>query len=334
MSHYLYSISELTSLIKEELEQRFDDVHLRGEVSNFKQHSSGHLYFTLKDGQSQMNAIIWRTAAAGLAVLPEDGMAVVVRGRVEVYAAMGKYQVICSDLQPVGEGLLQKAFEKLFRELEAEGLFLESHKKALPRLPETIGIITSPTGAVIEDIRSVFARRYPSARLILCPVRVQGETAKDEIVAALNYLNRLAPSSEIKSPTKPATKYTRPDVIILGRGGGSIEDLWAFNEARVARAIYNSEIPVISAVGHQTDFTISDAVADLRAGTPSMAAELCSPSQPEILASLAATVQLLATSLSVQIQSKQNAIDGLLQSYGFNKPLRNVETLMQRLDFA
>lgn len=319
MSDY-YTVSELTDLIKEELETRFDWIELRGEVSNFKRHSSGHLYFTLKDAASQINAIIWRTTASQLDFQPEDGLELVVAGRVEVYAAMGKYQVICTYAKPVGEGFLQKEFEKRLRRLQAEGLFDESRKKPLPRLPEIIGIITSPTGAVIEDMKSVLARRYPSARLLLAPVRVQGETAKEEIVAALRFFN--------------AMETGKPDVLIVGRGGGSLEDLWAFNEETVARAIAASQIPVISAVGHQTDITIADLVADVRAGTPSMAAELAAPAAPEILTGIDRTIAALGDTLLSSIDAHRQQLYSLTESYVFNKPRRKLETLMQHLDMV
>ncbi len=254
-----FSVSELTSLIKTILETGVGYVRLRGEVSNFKRHSSGHFYFTLKDTEAQISAVMWRSYADRLSFDIEDGLELVVEGELQVYAPHGKYQIVCYTARPVGEGYLQQEFLRLYEKLRAQGLFDETLKRPLPRYPERIGIITSSTGAVIEDIKKILARRYPAAQLILYPARVQGEGAVEELIAGVQCFNRLQP---------------RPDVLILARGGGSIEDLWPFNSEALAYAIRDSQIPVVSAVGHETDFTIADHAADVRASTPSMAAEI------------------------------------------------------------
>jgi exodeoxyribonuclease VII large subunit len=319
MADGIYTVSELTDGIKEHLETSFPFITLRAEISNFKRHSSGHLYFTLKDDRAQIAAIIWRTRAAQIGSKLEDGIEVIVKGHIEVYAPQGKYQIICDSAKPVGEGFLQKEFERLVKKLQADGLFDESRKKPLPRLPERIGIITSPTGAVIEDIKTVIARRFPSATLVLFPVRVQGDGASSDIAAALRYANTL-------------TDERRLDVLIVGRGGGSLEDLWAFNDEAVARAIFQSRVPVISAVGHQTDITISDLVADVRAGTPSMAAEMVTPSRDAVISGITNALETLRQTLHGDIETKLASLREVTQSYGFNRPLRQTATLMQTLD--
>jgi exodeoxyribonuclease VII large subunit len=255
---HVLSVSELTQLIKFQLEQSFDYLWVEGEISNFRIPSSGHFYFTLKDEKSQIRAVMFKSQNRSLEFEPKDGLSVICRGRLNIYETRGEYQLILDYLEPKGLGSLQLAFEQLKERLAEEGLFDPAHKKLLPLLPRKIGIITSPTGAVIRDILNIIERRFANVEILICPVKVQGEGAAQEIVSALQELNQIP---EI-------------DVIILARGGGSIEDLWPFNEEIVARAIYCSEIPVISAVGHEIDFTIADFVADLRAPTPSAAAEL------------------------------------------------------------
>ncbi len=320
MADGIYSVSELTAEIKEHLETEFPDVWLRGEISNFKRATSGHLYFTLKDSEAQIPAVIWRSSAERLSLKLADGMEVLIRGSVEVYAPQGKYQLIGSQVKAVGEGDLQKAFELLVKKLEKEGLFNREHKKPLPRYPEKIGVVTSPTGAVIQDICSVLGRRYPAAQLVLFPVRVQGEEAPEEIVEAIRYFNR----------TK--TLAHQVDVLIVGRGGGSLEDLWAFNDERVARAVFASKIPTVSAVGHQTDFTICDFVADVRAATPSMAAELVAPQAADVLNAVNATLHAMQSDLMNRIEERRALVRELVGSYGFNKPVSEVHTLLQTLD--
>ncbi len=324
MQRFIYSVSELTEKIKEALETEFYDVDLRGEVSNFKRHSSGHLYFTLKDESAQLNAIIWRSVAQRLSFAMEDGLELRVKGRVEVYAPSGRYQLICNSAKPVGEGFLQQEFARLVEKLRLQGLFEEYHKKPLPRLPETIGVITSPTGAVIQDIRSILQRRYAAATVVLYPVRVQGEGAAEELIQAIKFFNALAPHSSLP----------KPDVLIVARGGGSLEDLWAFNDEQLAREIYRSKIPIISAVGHETDFTIADFVADVRAGTPSMAAELVAPPSDQLLDSIQTTLRELSALLLADVERKALEIDAVVGSYAFNKPRRDIETALQRLDYA
>ena len=252
----VYTVSDLTARIRDLLARNFTDVLVQGEISNCKPASSGHIYFTLKDERAQVRCAFFRQQQRGMKFRPEDGLKVTVRGSVSVYEARGEYQIYVELLEPSGRGALQVAFEQLKRNLEAEGLFDAARKKALPLLPSRIGLITSSTGAAVRDVVRILKRRFPNVHLTLYPVRVQGEGAGEEIVQALGYFNRAR----------------RADVILLVRGGGSIEDLWAFNEEKVARAIAACLIPVISGVGHETDFTIADFVADVRASTPSAAA--------------------------------------------------------------
>ncbi len=254
----IYSVSELSHEIRDRLEQQFPDVWVTGEVSNFRAASSGHCYFTLKDANAQLRAVCFRSQARYLKFKPQDGISVIARGRLSVYEARGEYQLVVEYLEPAGLGALQLAFEQLKAKLASEGLFDPSRKKPLPLLPTAIGIVTSPTGAVIRDILRILRRRFHNMNAALYPVKVQGEGAAKEIVAGIEHFNR----------------HPGVDVMIVARGGGSLEDLWAFNEENVARAIAASRIPVISGVGHETDFTIADFVADLRAPTPSAAAEL------------------------------------------------------------
>ena len=254
----VFTITELTRQIKETLELSYSTLWVEGEISNMKTPSSGHFYFTLKDKNSQIRAVMFRYKNKSLKYTPEDGMKVVCKCRMNVYEPRGEYQLLIESMTPRGIGDLQFAFEQLKKKLEKEGLFNSVKKKKIPFLPEKIAVITSPTGAAVKDIINIITRRFPKMAIMIIPVKVQGKEA----------------SLEIEDALKTANTYFKADVIILGRGGGSIEDLWPFNEERVARAIFNSNIPVISAVGHETDFTIADFVADLRAPTPSAAAEL------------------------------------------------------------
>jgi exodeoxyribonuclease VII large subunit len=260
------TVSRLVELIREVVESNFFAVAVAGEVSNFAAPSSGHWYFTLKDGQAQLRAVMFRSRNRLVVTPPVDGLAVVCTGTVSIYAARGEVQLIVDSFAPTGVGSLQAAFEALKARLAAEGLFAEARKRPLPAFPRTVGIVTSPTGAAIHDMLNVLRRRAPGIRVVLRPVRVQGDGAAEEIAAAINDLNRQALA----------------DVLIVGRGGGSLEDLWAFNEEAVARAIAASAIPVISAVGHEVDVTIADFTADLRAPTPSAAAELVAKSRLEL----------------------------------------------------
>lgn len=254
----IYTVSTLTAEITDILETNFGEIWVEGEVSNFRVPPSGHLYFTLKDESSQIQAVIFRSQARFLHFEPEDGLSVVCRGRVSVYAQRGQYQLIADLMEPRGVGALQLAFDQLKRRLEAEGLFDPSPKKPLPVLPRKIGIVTSPTGAVIRDMLTILRRRYENVSVLVYPVRVQGEGAAEEIAGGIAYLDQ----------------ETDVDVIVVARGGGSLEDLWAFNEEIVARAVDKANRPIVSAVGHEVDFTICDFVADVRAPTPSAAAEL------------------------------------------------------------
>jgi len=261
----IWSVAELTSRISTILSAQFANLWVEGEVSNFRPAQSGHLYFTLKDAKAAVKCVCFRSQAMRLKFRPEDGLKLIVRGSISVYEPRGEYQIYVEHIEPAGLGALQLAFEQLKKRLEAEGLFDEARKKALPMLPRRIGVVTSPTGAAVRDIVRILRRRFPGLHLILYPVRVQGDGAAEEIVAALEYFNR----------------KKLVDVILVGRGGGSIEDLWAFNEEIVARAIAASAIPVVSGVGHETDFTIADFVADVRASTPSAAAEIVVKSRQE-----------------------------------------------------
>jgi exodeoxyribonuclease VII large subunit len=266
LARHVYTVSALTAEVKAVLEDGFSAVWVEGEVSNFKHHTSGHMYFTLKDADAQIRAVMFRGSNRLLKFQPKDGMAVLTFGTVTVYERRGEYQIAVEFMEPKGVGALQLAFEQLKGKLEAEGLFEAGRKRPIPRLPRKIGIITSPTGAVIRDMLTIIGRRFPGLAILIYPVQVQGETAAAEIATALGAMGR---RSDL-------------DVLIVARGGGSLEDLWAFNEEVVARAIARSPIPVISAVGHETDVTIADFVADLRAPTPSAAAELVVAQRDEL----------------------------------------------------
>ncbi|MCK5257645.1 MAG: exodeoxyribonuclease VII large subunit [Deltaproteobacteria bacterium] len=262
----ILTVSELTLEIKHHLEEGFGEIWVEGEISNFRSPSSGHYYFTLKDGKSQIRGVIFRFMGRYLKFEPQDGLAVICRGKISVYEPRGEYQLILDYMEPEGIGALQLAFEQLKEKLEKEGLFDAARKKPLPLLPKKIGIVTSPTGAAIRDLLNVIGRRFPNVGILINPVKVQGEGSAQEIASAIYELNTIP---EI-------------DVIVVARGGGSLEDLWAFNEEIVARAIDQSSLPVISAVGHEIDFTIADFVADLRAPTPSVAGELVVKDKAEL----------------------------------------------------
>jgi exodeoxyribonuclease VII large subunit len=267
----VFTVSELTSAVKDTLEGRFGGVWVEGEISNLRVHTSGHVYFTLKDEEAQIRAVLFRSRVRRIRFEPADGLHVLAFGRLDVYAVRGEYQLVCEVLEPKGLGALQLAFEQLKARLYDEGLFDAARKRPLPALPRRVGLVTSPTGAAVRDFLRIVTRRFAGLQVLVCPVRVQGETAAGEIAAALGTLNRLG----------------NLDVIVLARGGGSLEDLWAFNEEAVARAIAASKIPVISAVGHETDVTIADFVADLRAPTPSAAAELVVREKTELVRQVA-----------------------------------------------
>lgn len=280
------TVGQLNKMIRRQLEGEFSALWLKGEISNFKSHPSGHFYFSLKDKDAQISAVMFRGYNAQLRFRPEDGMEVVVRGKITVYEPRGNYQIMCESMEPVGAGALQKAFEQLKRKLEAEGLFDQSRKRPIPAVPKHIAIVTSPSGAAIRDMLNVLSRRYKAARITLVPATVQGARAAGEIVKAIQLANQL---SDV-------------DVLIVGRGGGSIEDMWCFNEEVVARAIVASRVPVISAVGHEIDFTIADFVADLRAPTPSAAAELVAKNADELASLIRRLERNLVGSLRTRIQ--------------------------------
>jgi len=313
---YIYTVSELTREIKVLLETTIPVIWVEGEVSNFKLHPSGHMYFSLKDEQAQIAAVMWRGRNMGLRFMPEDGMKVLVQGRVTVYEKRGTYQLDVLRLQPAGVGELQLAFEQLKNRLREEGLFAPEHKKPLPRFPERVGIVTSAAGAALQDILNISRRRLPSIELILRPVLVQGEGAAEDIARAIAEFN----------------EYGQVDVIIVGRGGGSLEDLWAFNEEVVARAIYASRIPVVSAVGHEVDFTIADFVADLRAPTPSAAAELVVPDRQQLAQTLRAQVLRAYQAVTAQLARGRERLNAVRSSYGFRRPEDIVHQQQQRLD--
>ena len=298
------SVSQLNNYIKRILDAQsnLSDIWIKGELSNFKLHSSGHIYASLKDEASVIKLVMFRSAALNLKFKPDNGMKVSVRGRVSVYERDGIYQIYAEDIVPDGIGSLYAAFEKLKAKLSEEGLFDEGAKKPLPAFPERIGIVTARTGAAVRDMINVTKRRYPLAEILVVPVSVQGISAAPEIADAISFLNR----------------HNLCDVIITGRGGGSIEDLWAFNEEIVARAIFSSDIPIVSAVGHETDFTIADFVADLRAPTPSAAAELVCPSASELISHIENQRVHLNISLKRCIEVKRNALEKLVDSYGFS----------------
>ena len=263
----ILSVSQLNHEIKTLLESTIPVLWIEGEISNLKLHSSGHIYFSLKDKESQISAVMWRSRSAQLFFTPQDGMKVHAFGKINVFHKRGYYQFDIIKLQPAGIGELQLAYEQLKQRLQEEGIFDEEHKRQIPEFPERIGIVTSPTGAAIQDLLNILNRRFPGLEIVLGPVKVQGEGAAQEIADAVDNFN----------------KFGKADLLIVGRGGGSLEDLWAFNEEIVARSIFRSKIPVISAVGHEVDFTISDFVSDLRAPTPSAAAELAVPDRIDLL---------------------------------------------------
>lgn len=313
---HIYTISELTRNIKQVLEERFPHVWVEGEVSNLRVPSSGHMYFTLKDEAAELHAVMFKGLNRYLRFKPEDGLKIVAFGQVSVYQRRGEYQLVVEKLEPRGLGALQLAFEQLKKKLQEEGLFDEAHKKPIPLLPLRIGVVTSPTGAAIRDIINVIQRRFPNVEILLNPARVQGKGAAEEISEALDELNEMG----------------EVEVIIAGRGGGSLEDLWAFNEEVVARAIYRSRIPVISAVGHEIDYTISDFVADLRAPTPSAAAELVVADKEELVDKLETLQARMKRTLLNTLTLLKNRLAGVRESYAFRRPGEAIRQHQQRVD--
>ena len=307
------SVSELTTQIRGALEKRFASVWVEGEISNFRAHSSGHWYFTLKDEFAQLKSACYRSSNQRIRFRLEDGMQVRARGRLSVYEPKGEYQLIVESIEPVGAGALQLAFEQTKARLQAEGLFAPELKRPIPIFPKRVGVVTSPNGAAIRDILHVISRRTRSVHILIASARVQGEGASHEIVRAIKFLNEHHQSSLRQGSFEEGI-----DVMIVGRGGGSIEDLWAFNEEAVARAIRNSAIPVISAVGHETDFTIADFVADMRAPTPSAAAEMVAAHESELCARLGSLSATLARSIQYRIAGARNEVQELALSNAFD----------------
>lgn len=316
MKQIIATVSQLNGFIKKTFEANpvFSDIWIKGEISNYKKHFSGHIYLTLKDESGVLKAVIFKSNTYSLTFEPSDGMKVIARGRVSVYEPGGVYQLYITEMLPDGAGELYLAYEKLKIKLSDEGLFEEEHKKPIPKYPERIGIVTAPTGAAVRDIINVATRRFPLAKLILFPAKVQGSGAADSVCMGIEYFN----------------SAKKCDVMIVGRGGGSIEDLWAFNEEKVAYAIYNSEIPVISAVGHEVDFTIADFVADLRAPTPSAAAELAAPSAKELYTRLEDYRYTIKTLVAADFERKANR----LKMLKLITPQDYINNCSQRLDMA
>jgi len=312
----IYTVSELNRAVRKVVEDALPGVWVEGEISNFLLHSSGHMYFSLRDPNAVLKCAMFSRSNARLKFRPRDGMKVICFGRVSVYEPRGDYQLIVEEIEPKGLGALQLAFQELKEKLQKEGLFDASHKVPIPELPTTIGVVTSPTGAAIHDILTVARRRFANIEIIINPVRVQGEGAKDEIAGAIRDFNA----------------YGKIDVMIVGRGGGSLEDLWAFNEEIVARAIYDSEIPVISAVGHEIDFSISDFVADLRAATTSAAAELVIPEKEELAAAIANAAARLRNALASKLALLGAEFARLRDSYILRQPLNIIAQHEQRID--
>lgn len=315
------SVSQLNRYIKMnfDADENLANIFISGEISNFTNHyRTGHLYFTLKDDSAAVRAVMFNSSAKRLKFMPEDGMKVIARGRVSVYEASGQYQLYVDDMQPDGIGALNLAYEQLKEKLQKEGLFSELHKKPLPPYPEKVGVITSPTGAAVRDIINVLGRRFPYAEIVFCPVLVQGDGAHLQLTDAVNLFN----------------SERAADVIIIGRGGGSIEDLWEFNDEGLARAVYNSEIPVISAVGHETDFTICDFVADMRAPTPSAAAELAVPDANELQYALSALKNRMFLNVSSGIADRRSRLEYLTSKGALKSPDEMLSNRSQHLDTA
>lgn len=316
VKEHVYTVSELTRDIKIILEDSFPRVWIEGEISNYKGHTSGHVYFTLKDETSQLRAIVWKETAARFKFELKDGTAVICFGKIGVYDRQGQYQLYVEKLEPRGLGALQLAFEQLKAKLSKEGLFDPAHKKPVPVLPKRIGIVTSPTGAAIRDILNVLDRRFSNVGVIIYPVKVQGEGAREDISNAIRDLNT----------------FGNIDVMIVGRGGGSLEDLWAFNEEIVARAIYNSNIPVISAIGHEIDWTIADFVSDMRAPTPSAAAELVIGRKEDLMMRIDGFNVRLKSALLNKVNLLKKEFESLMSTYVLRHPLNIVQQYQQSID--
>jgi exodeoxyribonuclease VII large subunit len=312
----VFSVSDLTARIRDLLAKNFTDISVQGEISNCREAQSGHFYFTLKDERAQIHCVLFKQQKRGMKFRLEDGIQVTVRGSLSVYEMRGEYQIYVETLEPVGRGALQLAFEQLKKRLEEEELFAASRKKPLPLLPNRIGVITSPKGAAVRDVVRILTRRFPNVHLTVYPVRVQGDGAAEEIVEALRHFN----------------KKHAADVILLVRGGGSMEDLWVFNEEVVARAIAASGIPIISGVGHETDFTIADFVADMRASTPSAAAELVVQTRREFDKHIVDLLETLESLLRFRILELSRRVHELAGRRGFRRPLDLLRQRRQRAD--
>lgn len=311
----IWNVSQLTRRVKELLEREVGQVWLTGEISNFRVSPAGHAYFTLKDEQSQIDAVMFRSRLARLQFAPDSGLQVIAAGQVTVYERRGSYQIICDEMHPKGVGALQLAFEKLKKKLSAEGLFDEARKQPLPLLPKRIGIVTSPTGAAIRDILNVLQRRFANVHVLLYPARVQGSEAAGDLVEGIRALDAMG-----------------VDVMIVGRGGGSVEDLWPFNEEAVVRAVSEARTPIISAVGHEIDFALTDFAADLRAPTPSAAAELVVREQREFVERLQSLRQRMAGAMAHVLREYRNRLSVVGASYVFRRPEELVRQWRQRLD--
>lgn len=318
MNKEYLTVSQLTKYIKYKLDNDVNlrEVYLKGEISNFKAHTRGHFYFTIKDEGSRINAVMFASSASKVKFTPEDGMKILVTGRISVYEATGGYQIYVNEMMEDGVGNLYVAFEQLKKKLASEGLFDDRYKKAIPKIPERVGVITAPTGAAIRDIISTINRRFPLTEVILLPSLVQGEVAKEDIVRQI----------------KRAENYNL-DVLIVGRGGGSIEDLWAFNEEIVARAIFECPIPVISAVGHEIDFTIADFVADLRAPTPTGAAEVAVHNKTDVINYLNQLSLRSRKAIGNILELKKKRLDSIRGNYILNNPLDLYSAKIQKLDY-
>ncbi|SER15911.1 Exodeoxyribonuclease VII large subunit [Gracilibacillus ureilyticus] len=312
------SVTALTRYIKKkfDVDKHLSNIWLRGEISNFKHHSRGHMYMTIKDDNASIRAVMFQSQNMNMDFKPEDGMKVLLLGNVSVFESSGQYQLYIQEMQPDGIGALHLAFEQLKEKLEKEGIFDQQHKKEIPEYPEKIAVLTSPTGAAVRDILTTLERRYPLVNVLVVPILVQGKYAKDSIAEAINKTNSLKGI----------------DLIILGRGGGSIEELWAFNEEKVARAIFQSSIPIISAVGHETDFTISDFAADVRAATPTAAAEIAVPSRKEIMEYVQQLNRMLTNNHNRYIHHQKQDLKRLQESYAFKYPKRFITEKEQILD--
>ena len=319
-SRKIYSIKDINKIVKDRLENEFSEIWIQGEISNSTLHSSGHYYFSLKDEAAQIRAVMFKHLYGYLKFTPENGTKVLVKGNLTCFIKGGSYQINVVYMEPQGIGSLQLAFEQLKKRLQSEGLFDSEHKQQIPMLPQKIGVITSPTGAAIRDILSVINRRYANLNIILYPVRVQGDNAKFEIVKAIEYFNKNKSLNDI-------------DVLLVGRGGGSIEDLWAFNEEMVARAIFNSKIPIISCVGHEIDFVISDFVADLRAPTPSAAAELVVRDKQELLERLNYYNNKIKQRILYVLNNYSQALEYIKDNRFLKDPILYFQDKFQQLDY-